>query len=646
MSIMVRGLALYFKVGIHTFLGIAYFALGLEQLHKNLQTLSFSRIIVRLLKSWRACMIQLQELIKPTWFAEEWLNNAWSVLEVDEQLYIKNRVDEMFYNEIPFQLEHDRIVYIHLFALLAQLEILAFQGFLKSLEKMAGTPLYATMRKQVVDEIFHSLVFTKITNQLSTPYASPPNYHKEVEQLMQFLASEPDLNTFLILINLVSESWIEEIFSCMKEHNIASNIFEVILADESRHIEISDHYFQSELKDKSYLSKRIASLEEELVKLIFSQEKFVITFVSLLGKNGVINFINRIDNKHRASLKKVGLSPSNKWRFFMETIHSLVENVFHEQSHDSLVTKTNTRSLFNSLWDNPNNPTLIGFFSLNISSLDFFEKKHKPEIFTCLYLQAISKLAANNQTLRSYMSNHKIYSTRNSYVGLTVLLPGCDDQLGLIEFEDCHEMSIAELAQSIKDDIKLMTYCYKKMHELKTEHPYLEDVFSNLFTPLSESIYRDPIFAKPTISLSNVGYWGYEAGVSPLLPHEALKFTLAKIERKQVWNNKTRSFEVQDLLPVGISADHRIMDANIPVPEQLQEAFDAMVAVMNQSPPVALSLSQSVQFDDFIRSTNEMLDKDLEFGYRYLYYASQVWKHGKTQEVFKKQAAKSAVDFA
>lgn len=45
-----------------------------------------------------------------------------------------------------------------------------------------------------------------------------------------------------------------------------------------------------------------------------------------------------------------------------------------------------------------------------------------------------------------------------------------------------------------------------------------------------------------------------------LLPNEAVKFTLLEVERKQVWNRVTCSFEAQDIMPVSVSADHRVLD--------------------------------------------------------------------------------------
>ena len=153
--------------------------------------------------------------------------------------------------------------------------------------------------------------------------------------------------------------------------------------------------------------------------------------------------------------------------------------------------------------------------------------------------------------------------------------------------------------------MQIMDYCYKRTEQLKQEHAYIRDIFDQFVQPRSENIYMEPLITRPTISLSNVGQWGYEAPISPLFPNEVVKLTLAKIERKQVWNNKTKQFEIRDMLPVGISVDHRVFDGNIPVPHMMQAAFDQVFDRMLQdakTPPVRVK--SSIQLDEFIQASS------------------------------------------
>ena len=570
-------------------------------------------------------MVQLEQLIKPTWDAERWLNNAWVLLEPEEQLSIKKRVDDLFFNGLPFQLEHDKLIYIRLFSMLTQLEVFALQALLKPSEILSDPELKLKMRQQILDEVFHATVFAKIAYELSAPYALPPT-NNGIDQFMSLLADEPDLRTSVVLINLVGEGWSEEIFLVLKKYKVAPRVIDVILEDESRHLEDYDLYFGVGLPSKDYLNRRLSYLEE-IVMSIFSQAKFVESLLNVLGITGTVELANRINKKHHKLLEKINCEPTQKWKNFMRSVVTIIQDVFYNQVSDAPVLQTTTRRILASQWDDPNQPTQSTVFGINVSELGFFEKKHSSETVTCLFLQAISKTLSDNPTLRNYMYHHKIYNPQHAYIGLAVRLPECGDQLGIIEFKDCHAMTVSELSHHIRHDIQTMAYCHKKTEELKVEHPFLVDIFDEIFSKApADDVYADSLFAKPAISLSNIGHWGYETVISPLLPNETVKFTLGKLERKQVWSSVSKQFEVQDIVPVGMSVDHRVFDANMPVPNIIQAAFNDVQSAMvhhGKSP----SSSNGVGLQEFIKYSDALLADDLELGFRYLFFSSLNWKN-------------------
>ncbi|OGV47395.1 MAG: hypothetical protein A3F46_03335 [Legionellales bacterium RIFCSPHIGHO2_12_FULL_42_9] len=572
-------------------------------------------------------MIQLQQLIKPTWGVEKWLNTAWATLNDDEKQIISKRVEDLFFNPIPFQLEYDKILYIHLFTLLTQLEIFALQGMIKSLGKLSAGELHTQLRQQIMDEIFHATVFAKITYELASPYALPPMYSKGVENFFSILVNEPDFKTSLVMINLVGEGWIDEIFCALQKANIAPRVFDVVHEDESRHLHDYVSFLEIGLPNKAYLTKRLAYFEEELAVAILAQNTYVQTLITFLGVDGAKALFNKIDQKHYDMLKKIDCVPGKRWQFFMKHVTSIIQEVFHDQSNDQVIEPTVTRQVLTALWDAPNQPTQSSVFNVDVTPVQFFEKKFKSETITCLSLQALSKAMSDNPVLKNYMSHLKLYKPKDSFVALAVLLPGCDDHLSLIEFKNCHEMSLAELSEHIQHDLQFMVYCYKRVEKLKKEHPYLMDIFDGLFIPQSETIFGEPLLTRPSISLSNVGQWGYEVPISPLLPYETVKLTLAKIDRRQVWNNDSKLFEVRDILPVGMSVDHRVFDGNIAVPRMIQTAFDEMFNKMQQDATKAAPVKFSIELNEFMQLSEKLLQDDLDLGFRYLFFSSQVWKN-------------------
>ncbi len=116
----------------------------------------------------------MDELLKPSWGAEQWINEGWNTLSFEEQKGIQARLNTLFQNGLPFELKHDKLLYCYLFSLLAQLEVLAIQVPLRFEKEMPNEKLKKSMRSQLLDEIFHGMVFTKVAYMLSTPYGYPP----------------------------------------------------------------------------------------------------------------------------------------------------------------------------------------------------------------------------------------------------------------------------------------------------------------------------------------------------------------------------------------------------------------------------------------------------------------------------------------
>ena len=53
---------------------------------------------------------------------------------------------------------------------------------------------------------------------------------------------------------------------------------------------------------------------------------------------------------------------------------------------------------------------------------------------------------------------------------------------------------------------------------------------------------------------------------------------MLRAEKKQVFDPKTSNFVVKDILPVCLSADHRVFDANWPMQRYFQESFTQVLS--------------------------------------------------------------------
>lgn len=568
---------------------------------------------------------ELGELLRPSWGSEQWILEGWNRISSEEKELIKNRMDELFKDGLPFELKHDKLFYIYTFSLLAQLEVLAIQVPLKFESKMSSPKDQKRMRIQLLDEIFHGMVFTKIVYLLCAPHALPPAYNENIEHLCNFIRNEDCPKIAVVLLNLIGEGWIEEIFKSLQRQGIAEKVFTTIIDDEHRHVCEADLYRDIGLPEHDLMRTKLEYLENQLLSNIFLQYKYVASVVALQGVDGAIEFLQELDKKHTEQIKKIGLEPSENWYFFMKVAHELFPRIQRYAALNHEIEMTPIRKVFMTQWDNPSDPTMVGEFNLNVSCIDFFNKKFPPETITTLMMHAISMGISENDSFRSFLSHQKMYQSKEAYVGLIVKLPECGDHIGTIVFENCHQTTVQELAVRVRNIVRVMVYCYKRREQLEQEYPHLKAIVNKGLYEFANDFYAYPMPGNSVVSLSNIGFCGYARTKSPLRSSEAMKITLLEVERKPVWNKATQEFEPQDILPVSISADHRIFDGNLPVPKLVthyfNKAFEKMLA--NLSVPIK-PINQHYDHQ-FVQVAERLLANNLEMGYKGLLVLQTYW---------------------
>lgn len=566
---------------------------------------------------------ELTELLRPSWGAEKWILEGWNKITADEKQLIKNRINELFCDGLPFELKSDKLFYIYTFSLLAQLEVLAVQIPLKFESKMSTAEYRERMRQQLLDEIFHGLVFTKIVYMLCAPYASPPPYSPHIELICNFIRNETCPKVAIMLLNLIGEGWIEEIFESLHRYGVAPKVFTTILEDEHRHVCEADLYRDIGMPNVEEIKPKIAYLEDQLITNIFMQYKYMSSVSALLGVDGVIHFKESLNKKHTQQLSKVNLQPTENWKNFMEFTDELLPRVQIYTDANREVEMTPIRKVFMTQWDGPSDPTMTGQFSIDISCLDFFNKKFASETLTTLMLQAVSSWMTLSDHHRNYLSFRKIFQTKEAYVGLVVMLPGCGDHLGTIVFENCHNLSFYELSAKIRVIVNMMAYCYKKREQLEKTNPRVQQLMKDMVYEYAYNTYPYPLAGTPYITLSNIGIFGYTQSVAPLRKTEAMRFTITEVDRKLVWQKDTQSFEPKDMLPVSISADHRIFDGNSTVPKMVEERFQAMFAKMSKEKPKSKQLLH--QHEQLELLIDQLIATNIEMGYKTLMLLQTCW---------------------
>ena len=302
-----------------------------------------------------------------------------------------------------------------------------------------------------------------------------------------------------------------------------------------------------------------------------------------------------------------------------------INKALHDTANNTQVEMNQTRKIFMTQWGDPGDPTMVAQFNIDVSCLDFFEKKFPPETVTTLMLQAVSEVLTGDDSFRSYISHKKMYQSQGAYVSIVVKLPNCDDHIGNIVFKDCHHMTLLDLAGKIRRVVQMMVYCYQKREQMEKKYPHLKDSLDTVLYDFAHDAYPYPIPGSPFVSVSGVGFSGYTQAISPLRKQEALKVTLLTIERKPVWNSVSQIFEAKDLMPVSVSADHRIFDGNLPIPKLLGDAFQHAFQRMLQGAIKPVESEKWAPNLFFGKLIDRLLGTNLILGYRTLVGLQTVW---------------------
>lgn len=564
-------------------------------------------------------MDTMSELLRPTWGAEKWISEGWQKITSEEKKLITDRMNDLFKDGLPFEIKHDKLLYIHTFSFLAQLEVLAIQIPLRFEDKMSNPEFKKQMRRQLLDEIFHGMVFTKIIYLLCAPYAEPPEYNENIEKLCNFIREEECPKVGVVLLNLVAEGWIEELFSLLYQENVAPKVFKVILEDEHRHVCEADLYKDIGMPDQKILAEKLKTLEETMISALTLEPKYLTATSELLNRNSFMQILNE---KHIKQLKKIQMRPSKRWRLFVRMGNFTRKLTL---KHDVKELEfTPIKQIFLTQWNETGDPVMTGNFDIDVSRLKLSEKIYPSSTVTTLTLQAISKMLHDNPELRNCLNHNKTIQVKDATVSLVVQLPGCNDHLSNIVFTNCHEMPIEVVTLKIKQIIKIMTYCYKLREQMEHQHPHLKLNLDKFYADCNNKNYPYPMSAPGFVSVSNIGFCGFNQGASPLRKHEALKFTLLTVKKAPVWSESTQTFEARDLLPVSVSADHRVIDGNNPAPIKLNKAFDSMFEQMSNQGKFNLDNIKDLSTTS-IDKLESIFQDDIELRYRLLSILQSIW---------------------
>lgn len=550
-------------------------------------------------------MLELNTLLKPLWSPEQWISQAWHSITHKEQEHINARVQDLFKNGLPLELHCDKLIYLCVFSMLAQAQALSLGTTMQCENALHQPELKNKLRIQLVNDIVHAIVFTKIVYLLTAPFSLPPTDTKQFEELHNLIRQQKCFKLSTVLYTMLN-ACIYELLLVFSQENIGKDLFELIIKDKNCQISAAELYAQIGLPHPESTENMLINTAKLISRAASLEPKYPLAMHALLGNHALTRFIKALQKSLTTQYQLLGIKPKDKWDLFFQVGVDLLQQLKQPEIFELAMTP-NQKILMTQM-NSPDEAKLVLQFTIDISSFRFFEKKYSDEMLTALMMQALSMVISSQPALRTFLSHHNLRQMPDAFLTIIEKVPDCMNHFGTIQFHNCHELTTQELMSRINRAKYLMSYCYKKREQLEKDHPELKNQVDQSLYHYAHNEYSYPITGNHSIFLSNLGSYGYSQANLPLLKQSNFNCVLLAIERKPVWNSATQSFETKDVLPISISTDSRIFDGHLDLPKLLHEAFETVLHNMQNTieDPSLINYQRKIQqlADDLITDSS------------------------------------------
>ncbi|MCA1810872.1 MAG: 2-oxo acid dehydrogenase subunit E2 [Halobacteriales archaeon] len=476
----------------------------------------------------------LAGLVRPEWPPLRHVRRGWEHLDESERAEVAQRVEAVLaaHQWGP----HSRDALLHLFTFLAQAETIAIEIPLRFLPH-APAQVRPLLRRQLVDEVFHSTLFARLAHELAAPASQPPAPLPSAERLLERIRQEPDLAVTATLLNLVAEGWIETLFKHALRWRIAPAVFKAVLADEARHVDEASAYTKG--MDLAQAQQAVRAFEQGMME-VGGEPSVALAILDLAGEAGQRLLSEELYETHRRNLAEAGLQPSAEWTAMVEAGRSALLAA-SPADRARRVVDTHWRRLARRVWTTPRDPTMQGDFDVAVG--------HVPrKALTPVLIAALGRAWAKHPELNRMVARDGVWELPYANVGVRVLLD--DDELATVVIPQADRRSVRDIRRMLADGIQQL----RRQRDLAKERPP---------PPLPDPEVAALMPALPhmfAVAISNAGKWGVVSGAGsfsgPVSP--STDITIGLRRRLPRW----RGVAYLPAWHVNVAAiqDHRVFD--------------------------------------------------------------------------------------
>lgn len=489
----------------------------------------------------QAVEADLSGYVDMTWAPMAHVRRGWTRLDDAGRRLVVSRLDEALGRFSPGP-HADLKALRRFFSFLAQVEVIAIEVPLSALPS-AGDTVRPLLLRQLADEVFHASVFASLALRCGGLDAPVP----EAERVLDHIRRQEDPRTSAVLLNLVAEGWIENLFDHAVTWGVADDVFRIVLEDESRHVEEAHQH--AEGVDLARVGEAVRSFEEDLFRLA-QHPRVMLPILRLAGEARFQALSRSFLEVHRDALAQAGLAPS-------EAVGRL-EDAMREAARlpppaapREVEPVTQWRRTALELWDTPRSPVMNGWLELRVD--------HVPRrLLTATVVQAIGKVWSEFPRMNRYVSGGRVWEPATVNVGVRVTLGKDGEALSTIVVPDAHTRSVHDVRRLVAAGTRSMDAMGEgaDLPRTGTGDEPLRDVLRD--EELMSFVPPGSVMAPVTVS--NVGRAGLHAGFGamPGALGQSLEVIIGRVEPKPQW--RTWRYKPTDTVVIGFSADHRLFD--------------------------------------------------------------------------------------
>lgn len=498
----------------------------------------------------------MENIFLPKWKPITHIEEGWGVLTPEEKKEVEERVNSLFVGDF-IKMKTNPVFYLHIFSFLAQVEVLAIQIPLKFMTRF-DEKVNNQLRRQLIDEIVHGLIFTKMAYHLSLPLSQPVPIIEAAEKMCDDIRSIEDEKLALISLNLIAEGWIEEVFKCVRTWGFSDAIFQNILDDEERHVSDAELYSKTgiETLDKKDVLECIRCMEDNLIEAL-SSSTVIRSLIEVGGLKNYYHLKNSLLSKHKVQLDEIGIKPSEKWLLYEKTSPDVMFNLRERDEFVEEMDSNMTKKYFCKVWESPKDPVISCEFDLPIPR--DLDKKD----LTCAYIYLVSRLMEQENFKKNIIlsNNHKIVKIKTVNLAVRVLVDTEEGkEIGTVNLFDVHRMDISEIKLELTTGIQTLKFWKNERIRFEKNYPTSDDDNRKNREDFNYSIYSLPTIASTVPhAITNIGCFGYSRGKSAMTSLNSSESCLGEEKTIPVWDEFYGTFEPRRVLPVTLTVDHRIL---------------------------------------------------------------------------------------